>query len=74
MGNDRAGMAFSPEAFERRRRQLGLTQADLADLAGVSDRSVRALESGKATMRLDVVTAVAEALGLELHLTLRASA
>lgn len=74
MGNDRAAVPFAPGEFQRRRRELGLTQADLADLAGVSDRSVRALEAGKATLRLDVVAAVVDALGLELQLALRTSA
>lgn len=74
MGNDRAAVPFASGEFQRRRRELGLTQADLADLAGVSDRSVRALEAGKATLRLDVVAAVVDALGLELQLALRTSA
>ncbi len=49
-----------------RRRQLGLRQEDLADLAGVSHRFVQALETGKATVRLDKVTATLHALGLRL--------
>ncbi|WP_159501783.1 type II toxin-antitoxin system Y4mF family antitoxin [Microbacterium sp. 18062] len=59
------------ETLKARRRRLGLTQQDLADLAGVSARSVHEVERGKATVRLDVLTAVATALGLELTLTLR---
>ena len=50
-----------------RRRQLGLRQQDLADLAGASERFVRELESGKPTVRLDKVTAVLDVLGLELR-------
>lgn len=58
-------------AFRQRRRQLHLTQQDLADLAGVSVRSVHEIERGKPTVRLDVLTAVATALGLELALRVR---
>lgn len=50
-----------------RRRELGLRQRDLADLAGTSERFIRELEHGKASVRLDKVTAVLEALGLELR-------
>ncbi len=49
-----------------RRKSLRLTQDSLADLAGCSPRFVRALEAGKATVRLDKVLAVLDALGLEL--------
>lgn len=51
-----------------RRRELGLRQVDLAELAGVSERFVRLLESGKASVRLDKVEPVLEVLGLRLDL------
>jgi len=50
-----------------RRKSLRLTQDDVADLAGCSTRFVRALESGKQTIRLDKLVAVLESLGLELR-------
>ena len=51
-----------------RRRQLRLDQAELADLAGVSERFVYALENGKRTVQLDRVLAVLSALGLHLEI------
>jgi len=51
-----------------RRRQLRLGQAELAELAGVSERFVYALESGKRSVQLDKVLAVLSALGLHLEL------
>jgi HTH-type transcriptional regulator/antitoxin HipB len=54
-----------------RRRDLGLTQLDVADLAGVSDRFVMELEQGKTTVRLDKLTAVLDAIGLTLRVELR---
>ena len=51
-----------------RRRQLRLDQAELAELAGVSERFVYALESGKRTVQLDKVVAVLSALGLHLEI------
>lgn len=56
-----------------RRVALHLTQQDLADLAGVSERFVRFVEQGKPTVQLDSLTAVLETLGLELQLATRTS-
>jgi HTH-type transcriptional regulator / antitoxin HipB len=50
-----------------RRVQLQLRQQELADLAGVSERFVYALENGKPTVQLDKVLAVLNALGLHLE-------
>jgi HTH-type transcriptional regulator / antitoxin HipB len=49
-----------------RRRELGLRQEDLAQLAGCSTRFVHALEHGKSTLLLDKVTDVLNVLGLRL--------
>ena len=54
-----------------RRRALGLSQVDAAELAGVSERFVRLVESGKVSVRLDKLSALLAALGLELRATLR---
>lgn len=59
------------EEVRARRKSLRLTQDDLADLAGCSPRFVRSLEGGKATVRLDKLLDVLEALGLELATTPR---
>lgn len=54
-----------------RRRELGLGQRDAADLAGVSERFVRAVEAGKESVQLDGLRALLDALGLELIVRLR---
>ena len=51
-----------------RRTQLGLRQEELADLAGVSERFVYAVENGKQTLQLDKLLAVLSALGLHLEI------
>lgn len=56
------------EQIVARRREVGLRQADLAQLAEVSERFVRELESGKASVRLDKLRPVLDVLGLELAL------
>ena len=56
------------ELVRERRLQLGLTQADLADLSGVGLSSVRALEAGKESVGLSLALDVLAALGLGLGL------
>ncbi|TVQ73486.1 MAG: transcriptional regulator [Balneolaceae bacterium] len=46
-----------------RRRQLGLTQKELADRAGVGLRFIRDLEQGKQSVRLDKVNQVLAMFG-----------
>jgi len=60
----------SPEALgdliRRRRKELGLNQTDLADVARTTLRFVSELERGKPTAQLDGVLRVLAALGLKL--------
>lgn len=46
------------EFVRKRRKQAKLTQADLADRAGVGLRFIRELENDKKTLRLDKVEQV----------------
>ena len=48
------------------RKEAGLTQRDLADLAGISERTVRAIETGTGNPALAAVAAAANVLGLRL--------
>jgi HTH-type transcriptional regulator / antitoxin HipB len=68
--NDRAGSEGQEvaAALRARRRSLGLTQEDVADLAGVSARFVHTVEAGKSSLRLDALLRVLEVLGLGLAL------
>jgi len=54
-----------------RRAVLRLTQHDLAQLAGVSERFVRFVEQGKQSVQLDSLLALLDTLGLELQLVTR---
>ena len=50
------------------RKQIGLTQSQLALAAGVGVRFIVDLEAGKPTVRLENVLRVIEALGGEINL------
>lgn len=56
------------QEVRRRRRDLGLRQAELAELAGCSQRFVHTVEHGKTSVRLDKLLDVLEVLGLGLTL------
>lgn len=62
------------EGLRERRRTLGLTQEEVAELAETTQRFVSTLETGKQTVRLDKVIDVANVLGLVLRLEPRRTA
>lgn len=55
------------QVIRARRQELGLRQAEVADLAGCSQRFLHTVEQGKASLRLDKVLDVLEVLGLGLE-------
>lgn len=55
-------------AIETQRRAAKLTQAALAELAGVGPNYIRHLEAGKTTAHISKVLDVLSALGLQLKL------
>ena len=52
--------------IKAKRKELGLTQEDLAGKAGVGLRFVREMEQGKKTLRMDKVNQVLFLFGFEL--------
>src|SRR5690348_10665380 len=51
-----------------RRKDLGLSQAELARRAGVSREWINAFEAGKPTAEIGLVLRLLQALGLDVHL------
>jgi y4mF family transcriptional regulator len=51
-----------------RRKEMKLSQAELAGLCGVGNRFIVELEAGKPTIQFDKALYVAMNLGLELHI------
>ena len=52
--------------IQKRRKEVGLTQKKLAELAGVGLRFIRDLEQGKERLRMDKVDAVLKLFGKKL--------
>ena len=57
--------------IRRRRKELGLNQTELAEVARTSLRFVSELERGKPTAQLDGVLRVLAALGIRLEASIR---
>ncbi len=56
------------EQIKERRDTLGITQPDLAEMAGISVNTLYKIETGQANPTLKVVNKIARVLGLELRL------
>lgn len=54
------------EFIKTRRSEEGLTQKELAKLAGVGLRFIRELEQGKETLRMDKVNTILKLFGKKL--------
>lgn len=59
------------QRLKARREQLGVTQEQLAELAEVSLRTIKALDSGKGNPTLSTLVKLADVLGMELKLEVR---
>lgn len=59
------------EAVKNRRKELGITQPHLAELAQISTNTLYKLERGQGNPSLDVLTKLAEVLGMELTLEVK---
>ena len=59
------------QAIRDRRKELGITQPHLAEVAGVSTNTLYKLEKGQGNPTLDVLTKLTEVLGMELKLEVK---
>lgn len=54
--------------IRQRRKEMGLSQADLAGICNVGNRFLVELEAGKPTVQFDKALYVVANVGLELHI------
>ncbi|MCD4682217.1 MAG: helix-turn-helix domain-containing protein [Bacteroidales bacterium] len=59
------------ESIKNRRKELGITQPHLAELASISINTLYKLERGKGNPSLNVLIKLSEVLGLELRLEIK---
>ena len=59
------------EIIRKRRELLGLLQPQLAEISGVSRRTIQLIEMGKANPSLEVLLKIADPLGLSIKLSLK---
>lgn len=59
------------ESIKKRRKELGITQPHLAELAQVSTNTLYKLERGQGNPSLEVLHKLTEVLGLELRLEVK---
>jgi y4mF family transcriptional regulator len=59
------------EAIRMRRKELGITQPHLAELANVSTNTLYKIEKGLGNPSLDVISKIAEVLGMDLVLKVK---
>lgn len=56
---------------KQRRKVLGVTQIQLAELSGISIRTIKALESHQSNPTLDTISKIADVLGMEVRLAIK---
>lgn len=64
-------VAHIGETIKSRRKELGITQPHLADLAQISTNTLYKLERGQGNPSLDVLNKLAEVLGMKLTLDVK---
>jgi transcriptional regulator with XRE-family HTH domain len=73
VGDDGWFFATIADQVSARRRELGLSQLDLAALTGTTQSAIARLESGKRPPRIDTLLRIASALDADLGVELRPS-
>ncbi len=59
------------KTIKERRSILGISQQDLADISGVSLRTIKIIEAGESNPSVDTLEKIGLALGLELIFQIR---
>lgn len=57
--------------IRERRKLLAIRQEDLAELAGISLRTLKAIETGKTNPTFTSVNKIAEVLGLQINIEVK---
>jgi len=69
MNNSEALKKEIPELVTKHRKKSGLSQAQLAKLAGVGKTAVFDVEHGKTTVQMDTLLRILDALNIEVQIS-----
>jgi len=58
--------------LKQRREELGVTQEQIAEIASVGLRTLKAIESGKGNPTLATINKLVEVLGMEIRIEIKA--
>jgi transcriptional regulator with XRE-family HTH domain len=59
------------EKIKSRRKLLGYTQKDITELTGLSERTIRSVESGEGSTSIESFIKILEVLGMEVNIQLK---
>ncbi|MCC7299054.1 MAG: helix-turn-helix transcriptional regulator [Bacteroidia bacterium] len=59
------------DTIKKRRKQLRITQPNLAELAEVSPNTIYKLERGQANPTIEIIGKIADVLGMELTIQIK---
>ena len=59
------------KVLKEQRTILGISQLDLAEMAGVSLATIKDIERGKGNPSLNTIRKILEVLGMEMHFCIR---
>jgi DNA-binding XRE family transcriptional regulator len=65
------GVSILSEVIKKRRKELGITQPHLAELANISKNTLYKLERGDSNPSWEVVKNILDVLGLELNIGIK---
>ena len=63
--------ALIGKTIQDRREKLSLTQEDIAEMTGISSRTLYAIETGRANPSLSTLQKILEVVGLELFIDIK---
>lgn len=57
------------DLIRKKREEQGWSEAQIAEMCGVTEQTIRKIEEGRFNVGIDIIGAVADALGVKLTLT-----
>ena len=59
------------DVIKKRRKELGISQVDLAEMSGISLATIKNIERGKGNPSYETIFRIMEVLGIEISFSIR---